>query len=269
MSPPKKLSVVLAVCDEEAMLRPCLELLDFADEIVVVIDTRTTDQSKVIARQFTSRVFERPLKSFAEQKNYAISKARGEWTLIVDADERITPALAKEIKHTLVNPGDKIGFRIPRINFFFGRPMHHGGWGNDKPIRLIRKIEAVYSGDIHEVFRTNKAIGELKKPMWHFSHRSIQSMLVKTVRFGEIQSEEMFKSGHPKVTSRSLLAVPVKEFYRRFLRQRGYKDGVEGVIESIYQAFSLCFVCVMLWQKQRESPDKAYSKLEAEAEKMK
>jgi (heptosyl)LPS beta-1,4-glucosyltransferase len=261
-----KLSAVLAVRNEERMLERCLQLLGFCDEIVVAIDDRTQDATEEIARGHTNRVWVEPFRDFAQHKNSAIQKARGDWVLIVDADERITPALAAEIEQAIAGDPPEWAFRIETINHFFGHRMRHGAWF-EHHTRLIRRDRANYAGEIHEDFDVPPdRIGQLREGMWHFSHRRIEHSLAKTIEFGRVQSRELYASGAPNVNGRRLAYVMGREFAFRMIRHRAYKDGMAGVIEAIYQPFSLFCVEVMLWQRQRaESLDDAYERLEREA----
>lgn len=259
-----KLSAVLAVRDEERMLPGCLRLLDFVDEIIVVIDPRTADQTERVTKRFATQVYRRRLDTFAAQKNFGIDKASGEWILIVDADERVTRALAKEIRATITDTTHD-SFRIPIVNFFLGRRMAHGDW-QENHVRLIQKERARYVGDIHETFPAAGNPGQLRGELWHFSHRTIADMLRKTIDYGEIQSAEMLAAGHPKVTGKSLFGIILREFWRRMVRHRAYRDGIVGVIEGLYQPFSLFCVHVMLWQRQRRPTiDQSYAALERQA----
>jgi glycosyltransferase involved in cell wall biosynthesis len=261
-----KLSAVLAVRNEELMLERGLQLLGFCDEIVVVVDARTTDATEEIARRHTDRVWVEEFDHFAQHKNAAIEKARGEWVLIVDADERITPALAAEIQRTLVRDPQEWGFWIDTINHFLGSRVEHGAW-NDDHLRLVRREKAVYVGEIHEWFDIpRERTGKLREGMWHFSHRSIQDMLSKTVQFGEVQARELQRTGAPRVTLTRLVRIMGREFTWRMYRERAYKDGMPGIIEAIYQPFSLFCVHVMLWQLQRpETLEQSYERLERAA----
>lgn len=259
-----RLSAVLAVRDEERMLPRCLDLLGFADEIVVVVDARSADATEEVARRYTDRVWVNAFADFSSQKNFAIEQARGEWVLIVDADERITPALAREIDEVLSAGTDKSAFDIETINFFFGRRMDHGGW-KEHHTRLVRRDRARYVGDIHEAFPIPRAeIGVLREGMWHFSHRSVADNLVKTATYLEVQAREMEQAGAPRVRVRSLLWVIAKELANRLLYRRGWRDGEEGWIESLYQPFSLFCVHVGLWERQRDVPAR-YEELERRA----
>jgi len=247
------------------MLRQCLDLLTFADEIVVVVDARTRDATEEIAREYTSHVHVKTFADFSTQKNYAIDQATSDWVLAVDADERVTPALAQEIVVAIREPSEYVSFRIPRWHFFFGKRFRHGGWDNDRPIRLVRRGAARYTGEIHEVLTVDGPIAELAAPIWHFTHRDIESMLLKTANFGRVQSREL--AAHtPKITTGKLFRVLVGEMYTRLVRRRGWRDGFEGVVESLYQPFSLFCVHVMLWERQLQpSLDERYRQLEEQA----
>jgi (heptosyl)LPS beta-1,4-glucosyltransferase len=260
-----RLSAVLAVRNEEPMLERGLELLRFCDEIVVVVDSRTEDRTEEIARRYTDRVWVEEFVDFASHKNAAIERARGDWVLIVDADERVTPALAEEIQRAMAAEPPELGFRFEIVSFFLGQRMRHGGWQQDH-LRLVRREHAHWQGAIHERLSVPpERVGRLEGELWHFSHRSIEEMLSKTIRFGEVQSLELLEQGAPRVAGRRLVWVLLRELAFR-LKRRGYKDGMPGVIESLYQPFSLFCVEVMLWQRQRgETLAETYQALEDQA----
>jgi glycosyltransferase involved in cell wall biosynthesis len=256
------LSAVIAARDEEQMLPGCLRLLAFADEIVVVVDSRSSDRTEAIAREATERVYVREFDDFSAQKNFGLEQASGDWTLVVDADERITPALAAEIRSILATDPAESAFEIERLNFFLGRPMRHGGW-SERLVRLVRTSGARYRNAIHETFALDEPVGRLREPMWHFSHRSIEDMLEKTVTFGRVQARDLHAGGAPPVTAPRLVATILRELAFRMVRRRGYRDGLPGVIEALYQPFSLFCVRVMLWQLQQQpSLEETYGRLE-------
>jgi O-antigen ligase len=261
-----RLSAVLAVRNEESMLDPGLRLLGFCDEIVVIVDSRSDDRTEEIARRHTDRVWVEDFKDFAAHKNAAIERARGDWVLMLDADERVTPALAREIEETLGQDPVEHGFTFEIVSFFLGARMRHGGW-RQRHLRLVRREHARWRGAIHERLSVPpERVGHLREELWHFSHRSIQEMLAKTIRFGEVQSLELHEQGARKVTAWTLARVILREFASRMVARRGYKDGMPGVIESIYQPFSLFCVQVMLWQRQRdETLGETYQALERQA----
>lgn len=246
------------------MIKPCLELLGFVDEIVVVLDAeKSTDGTERIARRFTDKIYRRKLESFAKQKNFGIGKASGEWILVVDADERVTPALAKEIRAT-VDDAEDDAYEIPRPEFFLGRRMRYGAW-QEHLIRLIRKSKAKYVRDIHETFELDGPVGRLRGELWHFSNRSIMHHFEKLPVYAEVQSNQLLKEGHPPIRTRSLFSVLGKLIWFRLIRKRGYKDGTAGAIESLYQPFSLFCMYARLWEKQqRPGLPERYQALEKE-----
>jgi glycosyltransferase involved in cell wall biosynthesis len=121
-----RLSVTIIAWNEEERLRACLESVDWADEIVVV-DAESTDKTVSLAREFTEKVWIRPWPGFAAQKNFALDQVTGDWMLSLDADERVTPALAERIRDILNADGPADGYRIPRRNLFWGAWVRHGG----------------------------------------------------------------------------------------------------------------------------------------------
>lgn len=246
-----KLAAVLAVRDEAAMVEPCLALLDFVDELVVVVDARSTDATESIARRYTDRVFVRTFDDFAAQKNFAIEQSTADWILVVDADERVPPVLAAEIRAAIERAPAADAFTIPFRNFFYGREMRHGGW-QEQQVRLIRRRAARYEGDVHERFPADVTTAQLREAMWHFSHRAIADNLHKTASMGDVQAGELMLRGSPAVSRHSLARTAVSEVFSRLVRARGYRDGLPGFIESLYQAFSMFSVQAMVWEKQQE-----------------
>lgn len=260
------LSAVLAVRNEELMLARGLDLLAFCDEIVVVVDSRTDDRTEEIARRYTDQVFLNEFHDFASHKNAGIERASGDWVLLLDADERVTPALAREIEDRLRNHPPEWAFVIEIVSFFLGGRLSHGGWTQDH-VRLMRREHARWSGAIHERLSIPpERTGRLNESLWHFSHRTIEEMLAKTIRFGEVQSLELLEQGAPRVTPLSLAKLMLREFASRMIYRRGYRDGMPGLIEALYQPFSLFCVQVMLWQRQRpESIAEIYANFERQA----
>lgn len=256
----------MAVRDEEDMLPGCLTSLDFVDEIVVVVDDRTIDATDDVAREFGATVHRVAFEDFASFKNRGIDLATGDWILIIDGDERIPPSLAVEIRR--VTGGSHDAFEIGTANYFFGSRMKWGGWRGDYHPRLFRRGSARYVGDIHEQLDFHMAgpsIQRLDEPIVHFTHRSIRHNLAKTLEWSDLQAQEMLRSGHPAMTPTRLFMVVLREFWHRFVRNRGWRDGMPGVIECIYQPFSLFVIHVRLWELQRRpSLEASYQLLESE-----
>jgi (heptosyl)LPS beta-1,4-glucosyltransferase len=249
---PVTLSAVLAVRDEAEMLEGALRTLGFCDEIVVVVDDRTTDATAEIARRHTEHVLVLPFADFATSRNAGIAEATGDWILHVDADERITPALAREIRAALDRGGDALAYRFPTINFFWGRRMEHGGWAGMNQARLVRRDHARYAGRVHEDTAVPPdRIAELQGERWHFSHRSIEENLLKAIHYGRLEARDLYEQGAPRVTPLSFVRALALEFGRRMVRRTGWRDGMPGIIEAIFQPFARFCAQVMLWELQQ------------------
>ncbi len=258
-----KLSAVMIVSDEEAMLRPCLESLAFVDEIVAVVQTSSTDGTEKMLREYTEHVHLREFDTFGKQRNFGIEQASGDWIFSIDADERVPPALGREIRGVVDGETAKDGFDIRRPEFFLGQEMKYGGWA-ERIIRLVRREKARYERDIHEVFViAPEKLGHLENPLWHFANRTMGHHLQKMNVYPRVQAEQMFTEGHPPVTRKSFFVVTFRMLWLRLVKKRAYKDGVPGVIESFHQASLMYLAYAMLWEKQqRATLDERYATLE-------
>jgi (heptosyl)LPS beta-1,4-glucosyltransferase len=260
------LSAVLAVRDEEQMLAGALRSLAFCDEIVVIVDDRTTDRTAEIARRYTDQVLVRRFEDFASSRNAGIEHATGDWILHVDADERITPELARELRGRLDAGTEALAFRAPTVNFFWGRRMEHGGWKDMMQTRIMRRDHATFSGRVHEeAALPHGRIDDLAGERWHFSHRSIEENLVKAVRYGRLEALDRHERGARRVTMVTLLRVFAVELGRRMVWRTGFRDGMPGFIEAMFQPFALFCSRVMLWELQRgDEIERRYDELERE-----
>jgi O-antigen ligase len=257
------LSAVLALRDEEPMIEGALRTLGFCDEIVVVIDDRSADRTEEIARRYTENVHRVAFEGFAALKNAGVDRASGDWIVFCDGDERVTPGLARELVDALGRGSDMWAFRSPTVNFFWGRRMDHGGW-RESHVKIVRRDHARHTGDLHETLEIPpERIGSLGGERWHFSHRSIEHNLLKTVNYGAIDSAERHATGAPRVTALTLLRVLAIEFARRMVRRSAWRDGMPGLVEGFYQPFALFCTSVMLWERQQgDAVARAYAELE-------
>ncbi len=259
-------SAVLAVRDEEAMIEGALRLLGFCDEIVVVIDDRTTDRTEEIARRYTDNVHRVRFAGFGPFKNEGVRRASGEWIVFCDADERVTPQLAAQLGAAVARGTDVWAFRTPTVNFFWGRRMDYGGW-RETHVKIVRRDHAQHSGGVHEKLALpDDRVGWLDGERWHFSHRSIEENLRKTIYYGGLEADDRFAAGARPVAVLTLLRAMGYEIARRLVRRTAWRDGMPGVIEAIYQPFSVFCARVMLWERQQgEAIRRAYVELESAA----
>jgi (heptosyl)LPS beta-1,4-glucosyltransferase len=249
------LSVVLKVRDEEAMLPGCLRRLDFADEVVAVVDDRTTDRSVEIlsdAGALVTRVDFEQVGGFGGLGNVGLDTATGDWVFLLDADERVSRELAQELRQAITGPFD--GLRVPIANHFHAHLMTHGGW-QEHPIRLWRRGAARYAAQIHERPRfhlEHPRIGDLRSPLHHLSHRSVIDNLSKSINYVEVQARARLASGARPVTSWQLYRTLIREIGFRLVLRQGWRDGVVGVYEALYWPFSHMCAQARLWELQRD-----------------
>ncbi len=241
-----KLSAIVIARNEEARIVQCLSSLAWADEIVV-IDNGSTDNTREIAKKQGAIVVSLgDVRDFAKLRNIGKEKARGEWLLYVDADEVVTPELAKEIQKVTHPP---VVYAIHRKNFYLGHP-----WPFEEKIFRLFHTSALqeWYGVLHESPRVVGETGELCAPLLHYTHRTLEEMVVKTNEWSEAEAKLRFDAGHPPVVWWRFLRVMLTAFFDFFIKQGGWRAGVVGWIESMYQAFSIFITYAKLWELQRK-----------------
>ncbi len=248
------LSAVIIAKNEEKMIGDCLKSLQFADEVIVA-DSGSTDRTDFIARQAGAKIVTTKGTDYSQFRNAPLKTVKGDWILYVDADERVTPLLRKEISSLMSQTPNGVGaWAIPRRNIYLGKWMHYGGWGNDYVIRLFKKnCLKKWQYPLHEqpVFTGN--LQKLKGELVHFSHRDLSSMVQKTLEFTAYEARLRFEAGHPPMTWWRFFRVMLTEFWHRFVRLSAGRDGIEGIIDGIFQVFNTFIIYARLWEMQRSN----------------
>lgn len=234
------LSVIITTYNESTNIREAIASVKWADEIIVV-DSYSTDGTPDIAEKLGAKVYERSYSGPADQKNWAIPKAKNEWVLLLDADERLTDKLTEEIKTILA--GEEIPqdcYWIPRQNFFLGKKVNYSGWRGDAVIRLIRRDACRYDEkQVHEeIDTTNLRVGKLKNKLLHYTFKDSGQYLDKIRRYGEWSALDHFEKT-PRVTYYHLFIKPLYRFFKHFVIQRGFLDGRVGFIVSTIMAWGV------------------------------
>lgn len=246
------ISVIIITYNEEEVLEDALKSLkDFADEIILV-DSRSTDDTVKIASKYKAKIIEHVLTSFSGQRNIGLEEAKGDWVFYLDADERLTSEFKKEALDLISSydlSSDLAGFFVKRKTYYFDRDWHF----TDRVQRLFfkKKLKEWY-GIVHETPRVDGRLEVINSPILHFTHRNLEQMLDKTNRWSDYEAELRFKAHHPHMSWWRFPRVMVPEFFRAYISQGGYKNGTEGVIESIYQAFSMFITYAKLWELQNK-----------------
>lgn len=245
------LSVTIICLNEAGNIRDCLESVRFADEIVVC-DSGSTDGTLEICRAYTDRVFTDPWRGFAGHKNLALERATQDWIFSLDADERITPALAQEIRAALADPAAD-GYTVPRRNHFLGQWIRHGGWYPDRTVRLFRRGRGRFlSRAVHEAVQVDGPVRQLTQPFDHFTYRSLSAYLQRMDRYSTLAADELWREGR-RVRAGDLTLRPAATFLRMYLLQAGFRDGRAGlVLAGLYAAQTLAKYA-KLWERSRGS----------------
>ena len=229
------IAAVIITKDEERNIAACLESVQWADERIVV-DAESRDRTVELARRQATQVHMRPWPGYGPQKNFGMEQARAEWILIVDADERITPALREEIQAVLKAgpPADLSGFEIPRRNFFYGRWIRGGGIYPDYQLRLIRKTAGRYDDTrLHENLRLRGRIERLRQPMDHYSMPTIRDHVRKMMRYTTLAAQEKLKA-RSRVSAIDVAGHHLGTVLKTYLLRGGWKDGVHGAIVALF-----------------------------------
>jgi len=244
-------STQIAQGDDLPTFERMLESITFADEIIVFNMERNDEEALSIFTKYRVKVIEVKTPKVAEEiRTREILEAKHKWVLIMDFDELIPPALQTEILAVIDDL--PAAYSIKRRNFSLGYPLRFGGWGDDYVPRLFHKDVFVdWPTNIHS---TPKIRGEYKKLlnfMEHHKDSSLSEMVAKTNRYSDIEAALFFEGTLPPVTGFTLIRKTKMEFIRRYLLKLGFLDGKIGLIQSIYQAYSVFISYAKLAEKQR------------------
>jgi glycosyltransferase involved in cell wall biosynthesis len=243
-----KVSVTIITKDEEHDIAAALASVAWADEIVVV-DSGSTDRTVEIARRATDRVLVRDWPGYVVQKNFAAAQASHDWILSLDADERVTPALASEIRRALESPAHA-AYRLPRLTWHLGRWIRGTDWYPDYQTRLYDRRAAQWTGKyVHEAVAVNGSIGRLHGDLWHFAYRDIADHLETIDRYTTYAARQMQEAGR-RASLWDLTLHPPLAFLRNYVAKGGFRLGTVGLIVSAMNAYYVFLKFAKLWQLQ-------------------
>lgn len=259
------ISILVLTKNEERVIDACLASAKWADEIILV-DNFSNDKTIEITKKYTNKIFQKEFESYDKERNFALAKAGCEWVFYLDADERISLQLKKEIKQLITQNSSfqtATAFAVPRKNILLGKWQKHGSFWPDYQIRLFKKSALkTWKGELHERPEFTGSLGYLKNPLIHLTHRDIISMMTKTTQWAPIEAKLRYETGHPVMSWWRFVRIIRFEALSRFAKG-GWRDGIEGIIEIYYQTFSLFITYVKLWEMQRkESLEKTYKKID-------
>jgi glycosyltransferase involved in cell wall biosynthesis len=247
-----KLSVTIITKNEAANIADAIASVRWADEIVVV-DSESSDDTVAIARRSTDRVIVRAWPGFVAQKNYAASIASHDWILSLDADERVTPALAEEIRSRLGGTPEHAAYRIPRVTWHLGRWIRSTDWYPDDQLRLYDRRTAEWAGAyVHEGVRVRGAVGRLRGELQHFAFRDIADHLETIDRYTTYAAQQMHEAGR-RASLFQIVFHPPLAFLRNYILRGGLRDGAAGLVISVLNSGYVFLKLAKLWELQHSS----------------
>ena len=250
-----QVAVAILAGNSKDDIADCLESVAWADERIIILDTRSVDRTAVIAQEMGARVVPHAFEDFARQREFGLSTPRGEWLFYVDSDERATPALAQEIRQ-VVEDDKRVGWWVPRRNFVWGHEIRHGGWHPDYQLRLLKLGHAHYdlTREVHEIVILDGEEGYLQEPLLHYNYRTLGQFVTKQRQYVGYEAKMRYDQGvRPKPWTYVL--QPLREFWRRYVSLGGYKDGLPGLVlcslVAYYYGFLVTCRLGRLWRSSR------------------
>ncbi len=250
-----KISVVIPAKNEEKNIARCLQGLNqFADEVIVLIDSTTTDNTASVANTFpfaTVKIVE--WEGFAKTKQKGFDSAKNDWIFWLDADEAVTPDLIKElISFKSAVPSYKL-YSVPRKAYFLGKWIQYSGWYPGRVTRLFdRRFVKMSDHDVHEKLICDSPTGELQYPLDHFTDPSVEHYFQKFNSYTTLAAKELANRGKT-VTVFTAFLRGLFAFVKMFVIKRGFLDGSRGFILAVFSANYVFTKYVKLFEMNTEN----------------
>lgn len=244
------ITVAILTKNEEKNIIDCIKSVEWCDEIIIV-DDYSTDKTIENVQKLNNgkiRIYKHKLDNdFAKQRNYALEKAKSEWVLFIDADERVTVSLQYEILATINGQIEsQNGYYLKRKDTMWGKTLRHGELNKIKFLRLAKKNKGLWKGDVHETWDVSGRKGELGNPIIHLPHQDIKTFLEEINFYTTLRSEELFNK-RIKTNSLQIIYKPVGKFLYNYIIRLGFLDGIRGLMFAIIMSMHSFLVRAKLW----------------------
>jgi glycosyltransferase involved in cell wall biosynthesis len=246
------LSAIVITRNEAHNLHDCLQSMHGLVDEIIVVDSQSTDNTVAIAQQHGAKVAQpTDWPGFGPQKNRALDLASCDWVFSIDADERVTPMLAAEIKQLLKLGGAHAAYKLPRLSLYCGKFIRHAGWQPDYVLRLFKRDSARFSDDlVHERVVTAQPVIALQNHLLHYSYLNFSQVLSKVDAYSTASAKQAYARGK-RSSVLGALGHGAWAFFRTYVIRRGFLDGAHGLALAISNAETSYYKYLKLWHMQQ------------------
>jgi glycosyltransferase involved in cell wall biosynthesis len=254
-SGPTPVSVCIIAVDEEAVIDACIEsVTPVADEIVVVLDSRSTDRTGEICESGGARVVKHEWLGHVGQKDHCVSLAQNDWVFCIDADERMSPELADCVRRLKTGGFDADAYSVRRRNFYLGKWMRYGGWYPDRKVRLFDRNKAKWGGvnpHDHVIVDEPDRCVRLDFDLIHHTYEDLAHHARMIDKYATIAARE--KAGrNVRFVAFHMVANPIAKFWKTYLLQGGCLAGSRGFIHAFMASYAVFLKYAKLWESKRQ-----------------
>lgn len=229
------LSAVIITRNEQANIVAAIESVRFADQVVVA-DTDSQDNTVDLARRAGAEVHSIPFHGFGPAKNSALELCRGDWILSIDADERVSPELARSIVAAINSEDGNRCYSFNRLTYFLGKPVRHSGWHPDYVNRLFRRDLRFSEKSVHESLDIDFKPASIPGLLWHYSYSNLHQYIEKLNLYTTLSAGEMFRSGR-RGRMLDLFIRPPAMFLKMYIIKLGFLDGWTGFVLAVLSSY--------------------------------
>ena len=246
-----RISAAIIAKNEEKNIKGCIESLKgWADE-VVVIDGYSEDRTVLIAEGLGAKVIKHRFEGdFSKERNLGIEEATGDWVLHLDADDRVTREFKETVDGVIDNSDGIDVYKFRRKSFFLGHFMEHGGWYHYIP-NFVRRDRVKFEGVLHERPVYDGKTGTIEADIEHYPFDNITQFITRHNRYSSIEAEKIFKregTSKLKEVKRNAIRKTFKIYWKMYVKKKGHKEGMHGLVFSILFAFMNFLVWVKYWE---------------------
>lgn len=244
------ISAVILTKNSSATLDKTLSSLSFCDELIVV-DDESTDETEDIAKKNHAILLKRVLDNdFAAQRNFGLSKAKGDWVLFVDSDEVVSQKLSDEIK-VKISHTESEGFIFRRFDELWGKTLMHGEISTVRLLRLAKRNAGIWTRPVHEVWNVKGKTEELDEPLIHRPHQTVREFLSDVDKYSTINAQTFYKQ-NVRTGYFGVIAYPLGKFLQNYFFRLGFLDGMPGLILALMMSFHSFLTRGKLWELQQK-----------------